>query len=68
MGMHSFEQSLLRLYMEGTISEEIALAESNNSATLQLRIKQYKMSKGIEIGEAQSKMQFADPAYNKTQF
>lgn len=68
MGMHSFEQSLLRLYMEGTISEEIALAESNNSATLQLRIKQYKMSKGIEIGEAQSKMQFADPAYNKPQF
>lgn len=43
-GMKTFEQSLLELYAEGTISEEIALAESDNPANLRLSIKQHKMN------------------------
>ncbi len=39
VGMHSFDQSLLQLYLRGVISEEVALAESDNPANLRLEMK-----------------------------
>ncbi len=43
-GMQSFDQALLDLYVNGTISEETALAESDNPANLRLAIKQHDIS------------------------
>ncbi len=39
-GMRTFDSDLLRLFQEGIITEEIAVAEAENSATLKLRIRQ----------------------------
>ncbi len=39
-GMISFDQSLLALVMQGTLSEEIAIIEADNPANLRLQIKQ----------------------------
>ena len=44
-GMQSFDQSLLDLYIQNVITEEMALGESDNPANLRLAIKQYDMSK-----------------------
>lgn len=45
VGMQTFEQSLLDLYVRGLIKEEVALAESDSPATLRLAIRQFVMSK-----------------------
>jgi len=45
MGMQTFEQSLLDLYTAGTISEAVALTESDNPANLRLAMKQHEMQK-----------------------
>jgi twitching motility protein PilU len=44
-GMQTFEHSLFILYTKGIISEQVALAESDNPANLRLIIKQYEMNK-----------------------
>lgn len=44
-GMQSFDQALIDLYSHGIITEEVALAESDNPANLRLAIKQHDMSK-----------------------
>lgn len=44
-GMQTFEQALIALFLNGTISEETALAESDNPANMRLAIKQMMMSK-----------------------
>jgi len=44
-GMQTFDQSLMDLYTQDIISEEAALAESDNPANLLLAIKQYTMGK-----------------------
>jgi twitching motility protein PilU len=67
-GMKTFEQSLLDLYADGIISEQIAVAESDNPANLRLAIKQHEMKTGNIIRSPLSEMQFADPRYNKPQF
>lgn len=67
-GMKTFEQSLLEFYTEGIISEEMAIAESDNPANLRLAIKQHEMKNGNMIKSSTSDMQFADPKYNKPQF
>jgi len=46
-GMQTFEQALFVLYTNGTISEEVALAESDNPANLRLIIKQYEMGRAM---------------------
>jgi twitching motility protein PilU len=46
-GMQTFEQALFVLYTKGTISEEVALAESDNPANLRLIIKQYDMGRAL---------------------
>lgn len=43
-GMQSFDQALLDLFAAGHITEEMALAESDNPANLRLAIKQHDMS------------------------
>jgi twitching motility protein PilU len=45
VGMQSFDQTLVDLYAQGIITEEVALAESDNPANLRLAIKQHDMSK-----------------------
>lgn len=47
-GMQTFDQSMLELYQKGLITEEIALAESDNPANLRLSIKQSNMSRSIQ--------------------
>ncbi len=42
-GMRTFEQSLLELYINGVISEEVALAEADSPANLRLAMKQRGM-------------------------
>ena len=42
-GMQSFDQALIDFYIAGTITEEVALAESDNPANLRLAIKQHEM-------------------------
>ncbi|MDX2112867.1 MAG: PilT/PilU family type 4a pilus ATPase [Alphaproteobacteria bacterium] len=44
-GMQSFDQALIDLYIQGVISEETALSESDNPANIRLAIKQYDMAK-----------------------
>jgi twitching motility protein PilU len=46
-GMQTFEQALFVLYTSGLITEQVALAESDNPANLRLIIKQYEMGKAI---------------------
>ncbi len=46
-GMQTFDQSLLTLFIAGLITEEAALAESDNPANLRLAIKQLEMSKRV---------------------
>lgn len=44
MGMQSFDQALVDLYVQGLITEGMALAESDNPSNLRLAIKQHDMS------------------------
>lgn len=46
-GMQTFEQALFVLYTSGLITEQVAVAESDNPANLRLIIKQYEMGKSI---------------------
>ncbi len=45
VGMQTFDHALLALYSRGIITEEVALAESDNPANLRLSIKQHDMMK-----------------------
>ncbi len=51
-GMKTFEQSLLELFEQGVISEEVALAEADSPANLRLAMKQ----KGLHTYKAPSSM------------
>ncbi len=53
-GMQTFEQALLDLYTDGLITEQVAIAESDNPANLRLAIKQYEM--GRTIGGSKSNL------------
>ena len=48
-GMISFDQSLLALVMQGTLSEEIAIIEADNPANLRLQIKQGTKNNRITV-------------------
>jgi twitching motility protein PilU len=48
VGMKSFDQSLMELFVKGEISEEIALAESDNVPNLRLQITQYRSMKASQ--------------------
>jgi twitching motility protein PilU len=43
-GMCTFDQSLVRLYVEGLISEETAIANADKASDLKIRIEQVKLS------------------------
>lgn len=43
-GMQSFDQSLMDLFVAGRISEEVALAESDNAANLRLEMRKARMT------------------------
>lgn len=44
-GMVVFDQSLLKLYKDGRISEDVAIMESDIPADMKMRIQQHKLSK-----------------------
>lgn len=46
-GMQTLDQALFQLYMDKVISEEVAVAESENSANLRLQIKQSQPVRSI---------------------
>jgi twitching motility protein PilU len=43
LGMCTFDQSLLDLYAEGHISEETAIAQSDKSSDMAVKVRQYKL-------------------------
>lgn len=45
-GMCTFDQSLLRLFKEGQISEETAISQSDQSTDLRIKIQQFKLGNG----------------------
>ncbi len=44
-GMHTFEQSLFRLYADNVISEDVAISESDNPANIKLLIRKHQGNK-----------------------
>ena len=44
--MCTFDQSLLRLFKEGQISEETAISQSDQSTDLRIKIQQFKLGNG----------------------
>jgi len=46
LGMCSFDQSLIRLYKEGLITEEMALSQTDQPGDLKIRIQQIKLGEG----------------------
>lgn len=48
MGMCTFDQSLLQLYVKGLISEETACAQSDRPGDMKIRLKQIAMGEGEE--------------------
>lgn len=46
IGMCTFDQSLIRLYAEGHISEETAITQSDKSSDMAVKIRQIKLGKG----------------------
>lgn len=48
IGMCSFDQSLLRLYSEGEISEDATIANSDKPSDMKIRVQQAKMSGSIK--------------------
>lgn len=46
LGMCSFDQSLIRLYREGLITEEMALSQADQPGDLKIRIQQIKLGEG----------------------
>ena len=46
LGMCTFDQSLLRLFAEGHISEETAITQSDKSSDMAVKLRQIKMGKG----------------------
>ena len=66
-GMQTFEQALFVLYTSGMITEQVAIAESDNPANLRLIIKQYEMGKAMGGPKLTSSMSLDIPS-NKSQF
>lgn len=66
-GMQTFEQALFVLYTSGVITEQVALAESDNPANLRLIIKQYEMGKAMGGSKLNASMPLLDLP-NKPQF
>ena len=61
LGMCSFDQSLLRLFKEGHISEETAISQADQSGDLRIKIQQHKLGKGgDDIMKEQVKLRFSD--------
>ena len=46
IGMCTFDQSLMKLYVEGHISEETAISQSDKSSDMAVKIRQLKLGKG----------------------
>lgn len=46
IGMCTFDQSLLQMYAKGFISEETAVAQSDKSSDMAVKIRQFKLGKG----------------------
>jgi twitching motility protein PilU len=53
-GMMSFDQSLFRLWQEGHIAPETAIAEADNEGNMRLMIKQQETAHKIEHGKHQT--------------
>jgi len=49
IGMCTFDQSLLDLYMQGHISEETAATQSDKSSDMAVKIRQLKLGKGTSL-------------------
>ena len=50
-GMQIFEQSLLKLYEDNIITEEVALAEADSPANLRMAMRQNRISKFSDPSE-----------------
>jgi len=58
-GMQTFDQALIKLYMEGSISEDVAVAQADIPAEMQMKIKQVNLEKEkdeFEVGSGLSSL------------
>jgi twitching motility protein PilU len=63
IGMCTFDQSFLRLYVEGKISEETAISQADQAGDMKIKIQQIKLGKGDQDALSQmdtSVLQFSD--------
>jgi twitching motility protein PilU len=51
IGMMTFDQSLLKLYAEGLIHKDTAIAQSDQASDMQIKIKQLDLGKSDEEGK-----------------
>lgn len=51
MGMCTFDQSLMALYSLGFITEETAIAQSDKSSDMAVKIRQFRLGKGGSLGD-----------------
>lgn len=47
-GMQTFDQSIFRLYQDGIVSEDVAIAEADNIANMRLNIKQKETAEKLQ--------------------
>ena len=59
IGMFSFDQSLHTLYLEGLITEETALNQSDRPTDMKIRLQQTKLSKKTKTGDVFHKLDTA---------
>lgn len=59
IGMFSFDQSLHTLYLEGLITEETALTQSDRPTDMKIRLQQTKLSKKTKTGDVFHKLDTA---------
>ncbi|MAQ70932.1 MAG: type IV pili twitching motility protein PilT [Alphaproteobacteria bacterium] len=58
-GMQTFDQALIKLYVEGSISEEVAIAQADIPAEMQMKLKQINIEKEkdeFELGSGLSSL------------
>jgi twitching motility protein PilU len=67
-GMQTFDQSLFELYRSKTITEEVAIAESDSPANLRLQISNNKREGGMNTRVASNMIVNVDSIKNETSF
>jgi twitching motility protein PilU len=60
MGMQTFEQAIIDLYTKNLITEDVAMAESDNPADVRLAIQQHEMGRRMQAARANERFKAQD--------